>query len=225
MNNKIKLGLLVGLLVVPYRQSRAFEFPSIVVVAVATTAAVVSYKLAPYLYNQCKEYVADKIADASADAIVVAFTPKFKIPADQLDQVMHKKAQLICMRKRVLLNLDRKLNTELPTISAEHRKALEANLKHANFVFGLIDKVRAENPFEKEYAIATRVEEIIENNIVNSMILEAKPTAECTPEEITKKQAMAKQRAKTLSKVKDKIAHTWLQHFEKTTWLLDLLSL
>lgn len=232
----IKFGFLTGLLFsLSSLNTQCFldQVPAvlssnkIINVAAAAAGIFVGYKLVMFSYDQGKKYLESKIINETVDAITLALTRNSTIdtwPAVQKENALRKKAQLINMRKRVLAVLTDKVSDNSRELSQEHRNLLAYEVKRANNFFSIVDVVRKENPYEKEYEVASLVDQTIESYIISSIILELKPNAECTQKELNEKQTKMERKAKILAKLEHKVSKTIFAQLMKVSLFCTLVS-
>lgn len=158
------------------------------------------------LYHYGQEYLENRIIDEAVDAIQTGLTPVYTLqnmPAHKREEILKKKARLINIRKRIMAQLDRHVNGA-SALSPQHKETIQEDLKLAKTACKLIDAVRTSNPYEAEYTQASTIDQIIEKNIINSILLVTKPDNECTQKELQQKKAKEIRKAKIVEKLKGK---------------------
>lgn len=179
-------------------------------VGTGALAVAAGYTASILAYNSYQQYVENKIINETVEALFLSITLNStikKLPKTEREEAFRKKARLINLRKRIIARLEDVITNE--TLSAEHTAALNQNLQKALKAFALIDKIRNENPYEQEYAVASQLDQMIENNLINSILLRFKPDTECTQQERAKKQELTNRRSIIKQKLQDKIANVW----------------
>lgn len=192
-------------------------------IALASCAAVgyLGYKF----YYQGKEYLENKIIDETVDAIVVGLTPVSSLnglPNEEREKVLRKKARLINMRKRVLVKLNDQIIDTSNSLSQLHRDAIQEDIYNAKTAFIIIDAFRIKNSYEKDYIVASKLDQYIEDNIVSSIILVKKPDVECTQQELNEKQAKEQCKAKIVAKLQRKVNAIILGQLIQSALLFNL---
>ncbi len=157
-----------------------------------------------FSYNKISEYIENKIVNAIADSIILAVTPPSHL-STRLTEVdyakaLQKKARLIVLRNKVLKDLVIALK-DTHNFSVDHKNALQGQLRAAITFFSSIDRIRQQNPYEKEYSLSF-LDRYIANQIVSSCILLAKPDAECTSKELQEKKSKVTRRNKVIEELK-----------------------
>ena len=127
-----------------------------------------------------------------------------RLPEQDKEAAFRKKAQCINMRQRIITKLKTKLQDQ--DLSPKHKAILSEKLKKTSDIFAVIDTLRKPNPYEKEYLNASMLENLIENNFVNSVVLNLKPDNECSPKEIALKAELALKRSLIINKLENRIA-------------------
>lgn len=232
MYKKLSLSILFLFLSMQPAQSMTSYVPTQVsyktplIAVILAASAYIGYEAAVIGNKKIQEYVENKIVDTAVDAIVLMFTKNStlqKLPAKKQEAALRKKARLINIRKRVLIQLNEKLEDTDHKLSSAHYDNLHGKVKMANIAFAIIDAVREENPYEKEYAQAGAIDKIIETKIIESIILETKPDSECTPGELKEKEIKAVRRAKILEKLKSHLHHAVVAQLPKIAFILDAI--
>ncbi|MDT8413652.1 MAG: hypothetical protein RQ875_14390 [Vicingaceae bacterium] len=147
-------------------------------------AVIAGYAAGTFIYKAYKCYLENKIINETVDALFLSLTLNStlaKLPKEEQEKAFRKKAWLISMRKRIISQLQQQ-----KTLSKEHKAALNKALNNAYLAFNIVD-LFSKNPYEQDYVNASFLDTMIENNIINSILLQFKPNAECNQEELTKK--------------------------------------
>ncbi len=198
-----------------------------VIAAVGIGAGLfLGYKAIRWAYQKSQHYVENKIIDETVDALVLALTTNAtlqRLPQEERERAFRKKAKLINMRKRMLNRLINHVADTTNGLSEAHRTLLQEDIELVKAIFTVVDLVRTQNPYEKEYAEASILDTAIENTVMNSIILMSKPENECTPKELSQKQQKAVRRDKIIAKLKGRIRSIWLQKIARSVVLLNLL--
>ena len=198
----------------------------IVTLAVGGAAAYGGYKIAKFSYYWIKEYIENKIINKATQSIMIILTPQAALktlPQEKQKAILHKKARFVCMRQRIVGQLQTYINNSKDTLSPAHYKELESINKKARLVFKAVDFFRNENVYEQEYKIANSVETIIENEILKSLIADAKPNSECTAKELAQKKQRQERRSKIIAKLTPRIEKAILKHITDSTLFFNLL--
>lgn len=203
-------------------QKRALK----VIAGLSITA--ISYKVGHIIYTKIKNSIEAKIENEIADSIVLAATSNHKIsklPKEQKEEKLRKKAKLINARIRILNKLESDLNTGKLEISKNHELILKAKLIEAKAIFHWIDKIKNSafcipNPYEKDYIIAGFQESLIEDNIIKSIILATKPLDELTEQDKKIKKDKEIRKDRIINKIKHRISAVWLKKLEPVITLI-----
>ena len=196
------------------------------IAAVGTVVVGAGYALGKFAYNKYKQYMKNRIIDESVEAVVLACTPNLKLsllPEQARQDALRKKARLINIRKRVVTKLSEAVTHGSTFSSDDHRYALQKNMQYAETAFKLVDAIRFENPYEKEYTVASYVDTVVEKNVIDSLMLASKPDKECSSAELRKKQEIAQRREVILGKLKDRVSIVVLNKLISSTLVLQLL--
>lgn len=155
------------------------------------------------IVDQIKRYIEDRLVDEVLDMLALEFTPNFqihKLPADECEAALRKKARLINIRKRVIATLALKTQE----LSCEHKKNIQRSIDSFNRLFAVVDAVRRENKYENEHNIASYIDRLIESIFVNSIILRTKPESECTKQELDQRKASLEKKVRLFKKIKER---------------------
>lgn len=194
--------------------SSAIPWSSTAKVSAGILAGMTGYTLGKYLYAKYTAYVNNKIINETVDALYLSITLNNtieKLPQSEREQAYRKKAQCINARKRVIVQL-----TDIEkqaSLSKQHSASLHKLLYRTSKIFNLVDSIRTQNPYEQDYIVASRLDKIVENSLIKSIILNLKPENECTQAELTKKQELAHRRSIIEHKLKNKIVENALDNY------------
>lgn len=165
--------------------------------------SVVAFYGGKLIVDKIKLYLEDRLIDELLDMLVLEFTPNFqiqKLPADQCEAALRKKARLINIRKRVIAALALRAKE----LSCEHQENIHRSIRSFKAVFKVVDAVRRENNYENDYKTASYVDRQIENSFVNSVILNTKPESECTKQELFQRKASLEAKVRLARKIKER---------------------
>lgn len=211
MNSKVIFSLLF-LLLVPVQShslTPTISGKKVAALAAGATAAVIGYKLVRYSYALAKKYLEEKVHDKVVDTIVIALAPPSTLNAlssDKKEKALRTKAWITALRKRILSRLDEYLMHEGKVLSPAHQKTIATNLKRAQLTFTIIDIVRSTNPYGHDYDVASRLDQIIEKRIIQSLLLACKPDSECNAAELAQKKSQEENKTKIMAKLQSKVS-------------------
>lgn len=191
-------------------QPSSFEMSrnQVIIAVIGAAALFGGFKIAQYLINQSKNYIDQKIEDEIVETITLACTTNGsieKLPQQEKEAALKKKAWFINVRKRILVKLNTLLNSSTNLLSASHHTVLKATIASAQSIFSLVDLVRSTNPYENDYETPSYVDLAIEDQIIDSILLMSKPNAECTQAELAKKAAGKPRQARIAARLKSKV--------------------
>ncbi len=162
------------------------------------------------IYKISQNYIENKIINETVESLSLALTPNStisRLPAKEEEKAFRKKAWLINLRKRVIAQINTKIQDN--NLSYNHRIALSNSLQTISAACHAIDNLRTTNPYEQEYLEASRLDQIIENKLINSIILRFKPNNECTQAELLQKKEIDKRRTLIVSRLKHKFSNNF----------------
>lgn len=170
---------------------------------------ILEYSSAKYFNNnKSRNYIENKIVDEAVDYLALIFTLNStieKLPQKERENLLRQKAWLLNIRRRIINKLKDIINK--PNLSEEYRFRLNGSLQKISKAFDLIDNLKEENIYEKEYKDPSWFDKIIENNIIESILSCFKPDPECTQKELQKKQEATKRIFNIISKLKNKVEY------------------
>jgi len=151
--------------------------------------------------NWCVQRIIDR---EILDAInVLSISPL----GDYSDSLLRKKAKLITMRQRIVVQLE----ASLSRLDGTHKDNVAAFVNTAKILFDGIDKLRSwvlpKNPYEQQYVNPSWIGSFVEKRIVNNIILSCKPDEDCTDAEKKAKKQIQQQRTKILQLLKQTSAY------------------
>ena len=194
--------------------------------AITAIALVAGYQVAKVGYGWIKEYIENKIIDKAAESIIIILTPHRalkNLPAKEKETILRKKARFLGMRKRILDGLQNYIKNEKNTVSPLHTKELESVSKSANLIFKAVDFLRNDNVYEEQYAIASAIDAVIENEILKSIIADTKPDSECNLKELAQKKQRQERKAKIITKVAHSVEDSILLHIINSSLFFNVL--
>lgn len=191
---------------------------SAIAASVVAGCSYIGYKL----YKNVKIFktIENKIVDRMTNALA-----SFLVHNDKLtDKELKDKAWINNIRKRVILRLRAK---DISMLSEQHQKAYTKSLARTRKFFSTLDFVYMPTKYDDNYVEPTALDVLIENKMVDSFVVSAKPEAECTQSELLKKQAAEKRSHEILIKITEKglmkmVPQAYKSTFEKV--LQSLLS-
>lgn len=233
-NNSFSI-LLMGLLLLALNPSQALQFPFklssysnknlLIGIVPGLALSYMGYQFFIYFQAKSMQYLEDAIANKAVETIAIALMPMSwveRLPKQEQEEILIKKAKLIVMRKKVLASLQELLDDTSAPLSIKQRKNIQRNLNYANVFFITIDAVRKENKFEKQYEQLALLDSFIEKQIINSIVLTSKPDKECSVGELAQKQVVVARRNHIIAKLTTRVEERILVSLKKIPWLLDI---